>query len=456
MSCVLRFDPATGTWVDLSSTILSLPELVVAHSSPSVSVPGEGLYSLNGMAWEESSQRTQQLSDGTLNVTIVSLAPGYGPTSGGTSVTITGTNFYGVTRVTFDGIPAAGFTVESSTHITATTPAHAAGTVRVQVITTEGETADTPADDFVYQVTYTSLRGADRYDTAIKISRAAFPTALPPGSGLVLAPGETYQEALCGAPLAAAYGGPVLLTPTVGLNNAVRDEILRLQPAHVVLIGLSDAVKNAVRDALGSSGSVSVIRGSSVHDMSYRVAKALGARVGSLSAATAIVTRGDKFPDAIAISPLACHERWPVLLTGSTDVLSISAVQAMGELGIKAAIKVGTYVTLPPNVTGRANLSGADRYHTCANVADWAKANAGLSYAHAGITTGDKFPDALAAGPYLAKDHGVVLLSPLYGPLPAPIASVLAANATDVYHVTFFAMIEPVIGQVKGLLQQGI
>ena len=73
--------------------------------------------------------------------------------------------------------------------------------------------------------------------------------------------------------------------------------------------------------------------------------------------------------------------------------------------------------------TGLANLSGANRYVTNANVANWAKANAGLSFAHTGIATGDKFPDALAAGPYLGKDNGILLLSPLAGPLPANIAA---------------------------------
>ena len=65
-------------------------------------------------------------------------------------------------------------------------------------------------------VPMTFLRGTDRYDTAIKMSKAAFPDPLPLGAGLVLAPGENFPEALCGAPLAAAYGGPVLLTPPSG------------------------------------------------------------------------------------------------------------------------------------------------------------------------------------------------------------------------------------------------
>ena len=115
---------------------------------------------------------------------------------------------------------------------------------------------------------------------------------------------------------------------------------------------------------------------------------------------------------------MACVWRWPTLPTGPGTVLSTHATRALNELGITKAIKVGTYATLPVGVTGLANLSGADRYATNANVAAWGKNNASLLFTHIGIATGDKFPDALAAGPYLAADDGLLLLSPLNGPLP--------------------------------------
>jgi len=298
-----------------------------------------------------------------------------------------------------------------------------------------------------------SIRGTDRYDTAIRISRAMFSEALPAGSGLVLAPGETFPEALCGAPLAAAYGGPVLLTPAVGLNNGAEAEMQRLAPQYVFCIGLSDAVVNEVRSALPAA-TVTTIRGAggSAYDMSYQVAKALAAKLGDMSDAIAIITRGDVFPDAIGLAPLACHQKWPVLLTGGTNTLSPSAADALAELGIDEALKVGTYVTLPSNVTGVGNLSGTDRYDTNRKVVLWGKANAGLSFSHAGVTTGDKFPDALATGPYLGLDRGVLFLSPLYGPLPAQTSALIAANATSVGQVTFIACVEPVISQVKSTL----
>ena len=128
-------------------------------------------------------------------------------------------------------------------------------------------------------INYTSLRGIHRYQTAQLISQAMFPTALPAGAGVVVAPGETFQEALCGAPLAAAYGGPVLLTPTSGLENGTKAELQRLAPTYVFVIGLSTTVVNAVQTALPTA-TVVAINGADVYDMSYRVAKALGDKLG--------------------------------------------------------------------------------------------------------------------------------------------------------------------------------
>ncbi len=63
--------------------------------------------------------------------TITSLAPTSGPTTGGTSVTITGTGFADTTTVQF-GTTSAVFTIDSTTQITATAPA-GTGTVQVTV-----------------------------------------------------------------------------------------------------------------------------------------------------------------------------------------------------------------------------------------------------------------------------------------------------------------------------------
>ena len=80
--------------------------------------------------------------------TISSISPSSGSTNGGTAVTITGTNFSSGATVTFGGTAASNVTVVSSTSITATTPAHAAGAVSVVVSDSNG--SGTLTNGFTY------------------------------------------------------------------------------------------------------------------------------------------------------------------------------------------------------------------------------------------------------------------------------------------------------------------
>ncbi|HMO53650.1 MAG TPA: IPT/TIG domain-containing protein, partial [Tepidiformaceae bacterium] len=91
------------------------------------------------------------ITDSTVIPTITGISPAAGPLTGLAGVVITGTNFTGATSVTFGGTPAIPFTVNSATQITATAPAHAAGTVEVVVTTPNGSNVTTgTANDFTY------------------------------------------------------------------------------------------------------------------------------------------------------------------------------------------------------------------------------------------------------------------------------------------------------------------
>lgn len=79
--------------------------------------------------------------------TITSLAPTSGSTSGGTAVTITGTDLSTTESVTFDGVTAP-FGVINSTTVSAVTPPGSAGAVDVVVSTTGGSA--TAAAGFTY------------------------------------------------------------------------------------------------------------------------------------------------------------------------------------------------------------------------------------------------------------------------------------------------------------------
>lgn len=81
--------------------------------------------------------------------TITSVSPASGSTSGGTSVILTGTNFTGTTSVWFDVTPASSYTVNNDNSITATTPAHAAGSVGVGLVASGGSVATSNAFTYI-------------------------------------------------------------------------------------------------------------------------------------------------------------------------------------------------------------------------------------------------------------------------------------------------------------------
>ncbi len=81
--------------------------------------------------------------------TITDVSPNTGPMAGSRMVTITGTNLNGASAISFGGVAAANYTVESATQITAMTPAGSAGAADV-VVTTPGGSA-TLADGFTYE-----------------------------------------------------------------------------------------------------------------------------------------------------------------------------------------------------------------------------------------------------------------------------------------------------------------
>ena len=86
---------------------------------------------------------------------MTNVSPNAGPTAGGTSITITGTNFTGATAVRFGATSATGVTVVSATQITATAPAESAGTVDITVTTPGGTIATNSNDHYTYAGTPT-------------------------------------------------------------------------------------------------------------------------------------------------------------------------------------------------------------------------------------------------------------------------------------------------------------
>ncbi|WP_199848700.1 IPT/TIG domain-containing protein, partial [Streptomyces sp. RTd22] len=76
--------------------------------------------------------------------TLSAVSPSQGPASGGTAVTLTGTNLLGATAVKFGTVDATSFAVVSAIQINAVAPPGSAGTVQVTVITPGGTSNGVP------------------------------------------------------------------------------------------------------------------------------------------------------------------------------------------------------------------------------------------------------------------------------------------------------------------------
>jgi hypothetical protein len=82
--------------------------------------------------------------------TVSKVSPNTGSTSGGTAITITGTNFTGATTVLFGSVAGTKLKVVSATKITVDSPPQSAGLRNVYVETPGGKSATHEADWFTY------------------------------------------------------------------------------------------------------------------------------------------------------------------------------------------------------------------------------------------------------------------------------------------------------------------
>ena len=112
-------------------------------------------YNRSGQQSAPSTQVTYTAPASPSGPTITSVSPASGPATGGTQLTITGTNFATGATVRVGGTLATGITLVSSTQLRATTPAGSAGARDVQV-TNPGGSSATQAGAFTYTATPTT------------------------------------------------------------------------------------------------------------------------------------------------------------------------------------------------------------------------------------------------------------------------------------------------------------
>jgi hypothetical protein len=269
---------------------------------------------------------------------VASLTPSSGPTTGGTSITLTGSGFTGATSVTFGGLLGKNVVVVNDTTITVTTPPNTTGAHNVQVTTPIGQSPKVPADLF----TYTGPPAV---------------TAVSPNSG----------------PLAG--GTNVTITGT-GFTGATAVTVGGLPAKNVVVVSDSTVTATLPADTAGLHNvQVTTPLGSSAKvaadGFTYLVPPAItgvSPNLGPLAGGTNVTITGTGFTGATAVTVGGLPAKNVVVVSDTSLTATVPAntvglhnIQVTAPSGTSAKVAADgfTYVAAP-TVTGISPSSGPD------------------------------------------------------------------------------------------------
>lgn len=244
--------------------------------------------------------------------------------------------------------------------------------------------------------------GANRYDTAVEASKKAFTKA----PAVVIASGESFPDALAGSSLASSLGGPILLTGKSSINHRTLEEIVRLEPRRIVILGSYGSVSQEVENKLRPLARVERIGGEDRYETAALIAK----EVVNINGKTEVgLASGQSFPDALASSSYLKNKKIPLLLTdpgklpdATRKFMATMPIDAVTVFGGENAVSSAALMGLP----GVKRLAGSNRIGTALAIARAAYDKpVGLVLAN-----GHNFPDALSATSLVKKLNGPTVL----------------------------------------------
>jgi len=276
------------------------------------------------------------------------------------------------------------------------------------------------------------LYGADRYRTAIEISKKGWSSSYY----AVLARGDDFPDALCAGPLAKKYNAPILLTEPDMLNANVLTELKRLGVSYVFIIGGAGAVSGTVENAIKNAGisTIERIYGSDRYATSVKIAEKMG-WPGKIALAT-----GEDYPDALSVSGVAAQKGMPILLTQKNSLPS-GVYQYIKDKSITETFIAGGAGVISDwvkaNVPGPIRLSGDDRYQTNVAIMEHFASELDFSSIYVAVgegPRGDEFADALTGAVLASKTSSPLILTGSTFPLTT--ANYIKLKLSPVSNVT--------------------
>jgi putative cell wall-binding protein len=156
------------------------------------------------------------------------------------------------------------------------------------------------------------VAGTDRYATAAAVSAATFPSGVPVA---YVGNGVSFPDALAGSAAGAALGGPVLLSEPTALPAATANELARLRPARIVVLGGPGAVSEAVEGELASIAPTTRASGLNRYETAINLSRD---GYAPDSPPTVFIASGTDFPDGLAAGAAAGVAGGPLILVGAS------------------------------------------------------------------------------------------------------------------------------------------
>lgn len=262
------------------------------------------------------------------------------------------------------------------------------------------------------QAQITTVAGETRFDTAAVVSKATTPKT---GGTVFIANGYSYADALAVGPAAAKEDAPILLSsPVGGMFYSALDEMERIKPSRIILVGSEVATPWALEQRFMfqfPNAKIERVGG----DNRMETAQLIADRWFPNSKRV-FVANGWKFPDAISAAAAGAKAGIPVLLSSSNGLGAEPAgviarnqptdIKVVGSSStLSNAVVAGAQYMAPGATIER--LGGVDRYETNAilNSRYFPKNTA----PGAVVTTGENYPDALVASAYADEGYPVLL-----------------------------------------------
>lgn len=254
------------------------------------------------------------------------------------------------------------------------------------------------------QIIPSRIAGQNRYESAARISREQFTNA----KKVIVVNAQKYADALSATTLSDGKYS-ILYTEKDSLPTATRNEIQRLNPVEVYLLGGKQSISSGIENILKKySNKVTRIAGRDRYETSAKVAAMSKKK-------NVVIASGENFSDPLYASSYAYSNNAKILLSsGKTlsrqtrDYLlrNKSSIGKVTVVGGGQSISSAT-VRYIQSVTGKnvSRISGRNRYDGSVKVANSMKKDKVF------IASGEDFADALAISPLAQKLNAPILLS---------------------------------------------